>query len=552
MGCARLGLSGFKAGRCVLSILGLLGGPLFTRRLNQPKATELAGTEGAETPFFSPDGQWVAFSSGGKLKKISAEGGAAITLCDAPALRGGAWGEDHTIIAALTTTRDGLRRIPDSGGVPQPLTELAEGEYTHRWPQILPGGRAVLFTTSTAAGLFDGANIEVMSLQNRRRKTLHRGGTFGRYLPTLNGSGYLVYLNKGTLFALAFDPGTLEVRGTPSPVVQAVSFNPADGSAQFDFSRDGTLVYRSGGAGGMLALQWLDSEGKLQSLPAKPGAYGELRLSPDGKLVALTVPSGNGTDIWTYDWQRDAMSKLTFGDGAFSYPVWSPDGRYIAFSAHSEIFWTRADGAGKPQLLTQSKAVQWPRSFSPDGKRLAFAEFGSGLGDLWTVLVDNEGGGPHAVKAQVFLQTAANEESPAFSPDGRWIAYGSDETGNSEIYVRAFPDKGRKWQISNSGGVVSIWSPNGRELFYRTLDQQIMVASYTTKGDFFAPDKPRLWSSTRLADTSFPQNLDISPDGKRFIVLTPTEPAGQQRANNQITFLLNFLDEVRSRTDGAR
>jgi Tol biopolymer transport system component len=323
--------------------------------------------------------------------------------------------------------------------------------------------------------------------------------------------------------------------------------------AQFDFSLNGTLVYPNGGANGMVTLQWLDSTGKLQPLPAKPGAYGQPRLSPDGKLVALTVASGIGSDILIYDWQRDTMLKLTFGDGAFTQPAWSPDGRYVAFSANSGIYWTRADGAGKPQPLTQSKSAQWPWSFSSDGKRLAFVEFGSGSGDLWTVPVESEGGRLRAGKAEVFLQTPANEAFPAFSPDGRWIAYlyQSNEPGNSgnfEIYVRASPDEGGKWQISHSSGHFAIWSRNGHELFYRTPDQQIMVVSYTTKGDIFVPDKPRLWNSTRLADTNIFRNLDIHPDGKRFVALMPAEG----HPKNQVTFLLNFSDEVRRRMATAK
>jgi Tol biopolymer transport system component/predicted Ser/Thr protein kinase len=530
---------------------------LFTRRLNQPKATELAGTEGASGPFFSPDGQWVAFFAGGKLKKISVEGGATQALCDAPSFRGGAWGEDHNIILALTSQGGVLSRIPDAGGAPQPLTELAQGEITHRWPQILPGGKAVLFTANAGTSGFDGANIEVMSFRDHRRKTLQQGGAYGRFLPTgarSRGAGHLVYINKGTLFAVSFDSDTWEVRGTPAPVLQEVSYSSTLGYAQFDFSQAGTLVYRSGGAGGgMVTLQWLDGGGKLQPLPAKPGPYSQLRLSPDGKLVALRVTSGNGSDIWTYDWQRDSMSHLTFGDGAFTFPAWSPDGRYLVFHAASGIFWTRPDGAGKPQPLTQTKTAQYPWSFSPEGKRLAFAESGLNGFQLWTLPVENDSGQLRAGKPEVFLQTtSASENYPVFSPDGRWIAYRSLESGISEIYVRPFPNKGRKWQVSNNGGVFAVWSRNGHELFYRTQDQQIMVASYTTKGDSFVPDKPRLWSERRLADTSFFQNLDISPDSKRFLVLMPAEAPGQQRANNQVIFLLNFFDEIRRRAPDGK
>ena len=524
-------------------------GRLFTRRLNQPKAVELAGAEGANTPFFSPDGKWVAFFSSGKLKKISVEGGPAITLCNAPNGKGGAWGQDHTIIATLSIVRGALMRIPDAGGTPQPLTELTPEEYAHRWPQILPGGQAVLFTTSAVQGGFEAGNIEVVSLVDRRRKTLHRGGTYGRYLRGSNVGGHLVYVSRGRLFAVPFDPDTLEVNGTPAPVLEEVLYSPTSGEAQFDFSLDGTLVYPNGSAD--VSLQWLDGGGKLQPLPVKPGPYGQPSLSPDGKRVALSVANGSGFDIVTYDWQRDAMLKLTFGDGDYTDPAWSPDGRYVAFSASSGIFWTRSDGAGKPRRLTESKSLQWPWSFSPNGKRLAFSQFGSGTAgtvDLLTVPIESKGDGLRAGKAEGFLETTANELYPAFSPDGRWIAYHSLEDENFEIFVRAFPDTGGKWQISNGDASFAIWSPNGRELFYRTKGQTVMVVSYTTRGDTFVPDKPRLWNSTRLADTNIYRNLDIHPDGKRFLALMPSE----EHPRNQVTFLLNFSDEVRRRMETAK
>ena len=378
----------------------------------------------------------------GKLKKISVEGGAAIALCDANGSSGlgGSWGEDGNIVAALNTV-GALSRIPSSGGTPAQVTEPAQGEVTHRWPQILPGGKAVLFTAHTANNEFDAANIEVMSLADHRRKTLVRGGSFGRYAP----SGHLVYINKGTLFAVPFDLDTLAVRGTPSPVLDQVAYTSRNGSAQFDFSRSGTLVYESGGAvgGGLFTVQWLDGAGRTQPLLAKADAYLYPRLSPDGQRLAVAA-----ADIWIYEWQRDTMTRLTFNEGVS--PVWSPDGRYIVFRGPGGMFWTRSDGAGKPQPLTQSKTAQTPYSFTPDGKRLAFHEVvGAGF-RLWTVPLESDGAGLRAGKPEVFLLTQFNARSPSFSPDGRWLAYASDESGAYQVYVRAFPDKGGKWQVSNS------------------------------------------------------------------------------------------------------
>jgi serine/threonine-protein kinase len=511
---------------------------LYTRRTDQPKAAELAGTEGAFSPFFSPDGKWLAFFAGNKLKKILVEGGAAVALCDAASARGGSWGEDGEIIAALNTV-GGLSRISSTGGVPTPLTELAQGEASHRWPQILPGGKAVLFTSNTR----DGADIVVMTLADHRRKMLQRGGTFGRYLPSSNGVGHLVYINKGTLFTLPIHLDKLEVLDAPSPVLEDVAFSPENGSAQFGFSRNGTLVYRRGGTvgGELLTVQWLDGTGKMQPLLARPDAYAFLHLSPDGERLALSTK-----DVWVYQWRRDTMTRLTFDGG--QVPLWSPDGRYIVFRRPGDgMFLIRADGAGTPQALTQSRNLQGPWSFTPDGRRLAYMEQGSGtLWDLWTVPLEIDGAVFRAGKPEVFLQTQANERQPTFSPDGRWMAYASDESGTSQIYVRAFPDKGGKWQISDSDGAYPMWSRNGHELFFETLDNRIMVATYTVKSDSFSADKARLWSVSRLAGAvNVAANVDLAPDGKRIVALMPSRE--EQEAPNHVVFLLNFFDELRRR-----
>lgn len=519
---------------------------LFTRRLDQPNATELVGTSGAYAPFFSPDGQWVAFFTAGKLEKISVEGGSAIALCDVLNGRGGSWGEDGNILAALKGA-GGLSRIPSAGGPPAPVTDLQNGEATNRWPQILPGGKAILFTANPTVGEFDEANIEVMSLVDHRRKTLVRGGTFGRYLP----SGHLVYVNRGTLFAVPFDVDRLEVHGTPAPVLDQIDYNAVQGSAQFDFSQVGTLIYRSGGAGGgLLTVAWLDGAGKTQPLLAKPGNYGRPSISPDGQRLALEVTEGSGTDIWLYDPQRDTMTRLAFTGNA-NTPVWNPDGRYIAFrETGGGMYVIRSDGSGQPQSLTQSKNIQIPWSFAPDGKRLAFYETDSIASfDLWTVPLEIDDAGLRAGEPEVFLKTPADERTPSFSPDGRLLAYVSNESGTFQVYVRAFPDKGGKWQISNTGGWQPIWSRTGHELFFETLDNHIMVAAYTVKGNSFVADRPRAWSEKSIWGLVLAsRNVDLDPDGKRIVALMPPEAAEGQKGQNHVVFLENFFDEVRRRT----
>jgi serine/threonine-protein kinase len=302
------------------------------------------------------------------------------------------------------------------------------------------------------------------------------------------------------------------------------------------------LVYRSGGeaGGGLLTVAWLDAAGETQPLLAKPGAYERPRLSPDGQRLALD----DGTDIWVYEARRDTMTRLTFGGNNLN-PVWSPDGRYIAFLGPGGMWWVRSDGAGKPQPLIRGKNLLVPFSFTPDGKRLAYQEQNPRTSfDIWTVTIESDGAGLRAGKPESFLQTPADERQPAFSPDGRWLAYDSNESGTYEVYVRAFPDKGGKWQISNAGGAYPIWSSNGHELFFRGDDNRIMVATYAAKADTFVPDKPRVWSDKQLANRGILANYDLAPDGKRIAALMPAEGPEAQQTQNHVIFLENFADEL--------
>ena len=519
---------------------------LFTRKFDQIKVTELPCTEGAFGPFFSPDGQSVAFFAGGKLKKLSFEGGMPVNLCDAPNGLGGTWGDDGNIVASLIAGSP-IARIPSNGGTPTPLMELDNEELSNRWPQLLPGSKAVIYSSFTA----NGSNIAVISLPDRKKKTLIPGGFFGRYIATSNGAAYLVYLNRGTLYAAAFDPDHLEVRGAPSPVLEHVSFSTVANSAQIDISQTGTLIYRSGAAanGGQVTVQWLDGADAIQPLLAKPGAYGRPHLSPDGQRLVLEVFDGAVSDAWIYEWRRDIMTRLTFEAGAgVMNPIWSPDGRYILFLGKGGIFWTRSDGAGKPQQLTQSKKLQVPNSFTPDGKRLAWNESSTnGAYDLWTLPLEVDGGGLKGGNPEPFLQTSADERHPQFSPDGRWLAYSSNESGTYQVCIRAFPDKGGKWQVSSDGGVYPVWSKNGRELFFRSPDDRIMVAAYTVKNDSIVAEKPRVWSEKQLEHFGIVGfgSYDLAPDGKRVAALMPAEEAASQREQSQVVVLLNFFDELR-------
>jgi serine/threonine-protein kinase len=532
---------------------------LATRLLDQAQTSLLPGTEDGRDAFFSPDSQWVGFFADGELQKISVQGGAPVTLCDASFDYGASWGEDGTIVAALNQ-QSGLSRAPAAGGRPQPLTRLAKGEVTHRWPQFLPGGRTVLFTASPSVYEMANASVEAMSLQSGATKTLV-AGYFGRYLPANRSRGFLVYIHQGVLLGLAFDPIRLELQGTPVPLLEDVTASPVQGGGQFDFSAapsgHGTLVYLAGkGPAQTWPVVWLDASGKMQALVATPGSYGLPRFSPDGRRLALSMNSSNGTDIYVWDLGRETMTRLT-STGYAAVPVWAADGNHMAFQSYASglgIGWMRSDGSGEPQqiLTAQNSIVPW--SISPDGRRLAYREITSETGyDIWTVTLDtSDPDHPKPGKPVLFLRTPSDELTPMFSPDGRWIAYRSNESGTNEIYVRPFPaERGGKWQISNGGGLYVIWSNNGRELFYETTDNRIMVVDYTVNGDSFVPGKPRLWSEKRIFYAGN-ANLALHPDGKRFAVFPMPEAAEPERGTVHVNFLQNFFDELKRRVPADR
>jgi serine/threonine-protein kinase len=526
---------------------------LHVRRLAQLQATALSGTDDADSPFFSPDGQWIAFFAGGKLKKISVTGGAAVTLCDAPNGRGGAWGEDGTIVFAPDSTA-GVRllRVSSAGGKPEPLTSLAEGQSTQRWPQVLPGGTAVLFTAGTA-GAYEDANIVVQPLPAGARTIVQRGGYHGRYLP----SGHLVYIHDATLFAVPFDLDRLEVTGQPVPALEGVTSNSASASAQFAVSATGTLVYLPGRSTGGVPIHWMTHEGRTTPLRATLANWFDPQFAPDGRRLALQINDGQN-DVWVYEWARDTLTRLTFDSADDRKPVWTPEGRRIAFASSRgdkstlNLYWQRADGTGDAQRLTESKNIQMPASWHPGGKFLAFEEVNPQTSyDLMILpLEGDEASGWKPGKPTVFLNSPFSEREPMFSPDGRWLAYWSNETGRAEVFVRPFPGPGGKWQISTGGGNYPTWSRTKHELFYGSPNGQIMVAAFTVEGDSFRAEKPRPWSDGRFMNRAAQRSFDLHPDGERFALAAAAQTPGGAKQDH-VTFIFNFFDELRRVAPGT-
>ncbi len=521
---------------------------LFIRRLDQATAIELPGTQGASTPVFSPDGQWVAFLSGDKAYKISMEGGAVVPLGgDGGISQRATWGDDGSILRGGRQ----LTRLPPDGSPPEIVAEIRTGELSLVDPQMLPGGNAILFATDNP-GPVDKTNIEVVTLADRQRRVLVQGGASPQYAATSDGAGHLLYVNGATLFAIPFDVATLTTRGAAVPLVDDVAHADTIGSAQFDVSRTGTLVYRRavGGVAALRMLQWVDAAGKRVPLLAKPAVYQELALSPDGTRIAVSVADGRRQDVWVYDVQRDATTRLTFGDAIYRYPTWSPDGRAIALSAvGTGLQVVRVDGAGKVQALTETRAVQYPSSFSPDGRQLAFFELTpQGNRQLWTLPLVDRGGQLTAGTPEPFLKSSTTEIAPSISLDGRWLAYESDESGSVEVYVRTFPasasGRGSKWLISNNGGRLPRWSTNGRNLVYQSGDQLLTVA-YAVQGDAFVAEKPRVWIPKLGVVAAGTVLWDLAPDGKRVLVVSPVEGADGSKAEHHVVFLQNFFDELR-------
>jgi eukaryotic-like serine/threonine-protein kinase len=507
---------------------------LFLRQLDRLDAVAIPRTEGANTPFFSPDGKWVGFFAEGKLKKVSVSGGAPIVLADAPNPRGACWSTDDAIIFA-PTPESVLWQVAAIGGPPRAVTTLdsGKGEAAHHWPSMLPDGKTVLYGAGPSGSDWDNTEIVAQSLETGQRRTLFRGGSSPRYVPT----GHLVYANAGNLFAAPFDVKRLALAGDPVSIVDGVLVTSNLG-AQFSFSNTGSLVYvPSSTEGPDRKLVWVDRKGASQPLAAPPRPYAQPRLSPDGRRIVVQI-EGAKTDLWVYDLVRDTLRRLTF-DGNNTNAAWTPDGKKVAFASQRNktrgLFVKPVDGSAAEEQLTTDGEGQVPQSWSPDGTSLAFHEMSrSTARDIWMLSLGGER------KPKLLLGAPYNERVPMISADGKWLAYLSDESGREEVYVQSFPEPGGRWQISTEGASEPMWARRGGELLYRVGTRLMSVNIATTPA--FVAGRPKLLFDQQFVDNSGRANYDVSPDNERFLMV---EAVGQQKPSTQLNVVLEWFAELK-------
>lgn len=475
-------------------------------------------TEDTNNPFFSPDGEWIGFFvQNRRLMKMPADGGAAFEICDVPTGNWGAtWLGDGTVVFATAFTGSGLMRVSADGGEPEPLLGVRPeiGETGHGRPQALPDGRHVLYTSRRDTGPV----AAVVDVNTGRVREVLQGASDARWSPT----GHLLFSRDGELFAIRFDPETLETSGTPRVLIGGVYVDPQRSEARFDVGAAGLLVYVPGDvATPGDRLVWVTRDGQVAPLEVEPGSYGHPRLSPDGTAVAVDRTGQGRGDIWVYDLDRRSFTRLT-RNGDNRMPIWKPDGLRIAFASTiggaSGLYWKNADGSGERHRLLESDYSLWPRTWRDDA--IAYYELNTETGrDIWVLAdieLEDEDTRP---RQRPLIRSPANERAPALSPDGRWIAYVSDETGDDEVYVQAFRGDPARVTVSTDGGREPVWARDGTELFYRSGDR--MMAVPVELGRPLVAGAPEvLFEGDFKADTmGSNQYFDVNRTGSRFLMI---------------------------------
>ncbi len=513
-------------------------GQFDVRTLDQLESVALRGPDVAFSPFLSPDGAWVGFHAGGgsPLQKVSILGGPAVTICELPAdLRGASWTPDDTII--FGTLGGGLFQVPAAGGEPEPLTVVQNA--AHQWPDALPGGAGVLFTVNvTSAGTQDD-QIAALDLDTGEHTVIIQNGSHPRYSAT----GHIVYAVSGTLRAVAFDLDTLAVTSDPVPVVEGV-MTKATGAANFALSDTGALVYVSGSSAGgaRRTFVWVDRDGREDPLRLPPRAYANPRLSPDGTRIAAIVTE-EAADLWVFDAVSAAGLRLTQGR-TVNTPVWTPDGTRVVFTSLEgtyDLYVVPADGSGEAERLTTSEDSDYATSITPDGGRLAFIRVFGGLAtahrEIWEVPLDGD-------RTPVpLLQGEFGRGNAEYSPDGSWLVYRSDQSGEMEVYAQPYPGPGPVVPVSIGGGDAVMWAPDGSQLFYR-LGNRVMAVEVDTDGGFRVGQPTELFVGNYVAAPGGVRQYHVGPDG-RFLMMRDATQTTDNENLTQVVLVQNWFEELK-------
>jgi eukaryotic-like serine/threonine-protein kinase len=501
---------------------------VWMRPLGELKARAVAGTEGASNPFWSPDDRSIGFFAGGKLKTTDSAGGPVVTICDVAGSRGGSWSQKGVIVFAATW--GGLHRVPSSGGTPDTITTLdrSRGELSHRWPYFLPDGHHFFYLAANfSGGSAESASVYLADLGSKESKLLFHARSNAVYTP-----GHILFVRDRTLMAQPFDEKPMEIRGQPFPIAEQVQYDELVWRGVFSSSFNGVLAYQGGNTGANSRLIMLDRAGKEVKAIGAPGDFISQRISPNGQQLAVSVldASVRTYKLWLYDLSRDKQTRLSFGPGRTTFPVWSPDGSRIGFASNQtgryQLVEKRSDGTGSEEPILESDISKYPTAWSADGRFIAYNTTSPGkyATELWILPLFGER------KPYPFLRGSFDVGQGRFSPDGRWMAYSSDESGRGEVYVTPFPGGGSKFQVSAAGGSIPRWRRDGKELFYLAADSELMAAEVDGSGSSFqvATVRPlfHLLLKTGIArldlePTSDQISYDAGPDGKWFVVNAP-------------------------------
>jgi serine/threonine-protein kinase len=527
---ARLAYAGLRNGKTML----------FVRTLSETAPHLLEGTEGCQSPFFSPDGQWIGFFAGGRLRKIAVGGAAMQDLAEAPFQRGGSWANDGYIYFAPTNL-GGIWRVPEGGGTSSEVTkkDLAKSEISHRWPHFIAGTKTILFTVWTGPGN-DEHNVAIQEIGGTEHHVLVKGGEAARYASKL---GMLFYKNLGDLFAVTWRPPSIDLgRAVPVEMPEHTSDSSNEGSGNYAVSSSGTLVYVSGGRSRNSArLVWVDRAGKVETLPMPERDYENVTISPDGTRAIVQIREGT-TNLWMFDFARNTLTSIGNSGGSSQSPVWTADGARIIYRGTRQgfrnLWWRAADGSGaEERLATKADATQSPTSVSRDGRWLLFNENSAQVaGGVSTWLMDLSGDRT----PRMLFSPSAGESDGQFSPDGKWIAYQAAVSTRQEIFVSPFPGPGPRQQVSSDGGTEPIWSRDGHELFFQNGARLMGVR--VTPGATWSSSSPQVINEGRfLRSINGNTCWTISPDGSRFLRIQMVEP---ERAITHVDLVLNWFSEV--------